>query len=862
TIGTLSGFVGSERVTATGSAEAFSSGNVGGYTTSVAYTLADGSSGGKAANYTLAPTSGVSGSVTAKALSISAPSIAAKTYDGSTAAGVLTIGTLSGFVGSETVTATGTAAAFSSANVGAATSTVSYTLGNGANGGLATNYSLASTPNVNGSITAKALTVAGATAQSKTYDGTTAATITGSTLVGVVGGETVTVGGGGLFASRTVGVAKAVTAQLVLGGAAAGNYTLTQPTGLTADITAKQLTLTGAAAQNKTYDGTTAATITGTLSGVVTGDSVAYVGSGTFASANRGTAIAVTPNLSIYSPTGASSTNYTIAQPAGLTANITIGQQSIAAVNIGTRIIGGSITMPATSSQGQAVSYASSDPSIASVSGSVITFNAAGFAKITASAAGTGNYEAYSYTQTVKVLAAVDAAAITLGAGDVVVLGYNAAANNPDYITLMFLRDLTPGTTFFVSDNEVIATGGSTFADLNEAEASFTVKSGQVVSAGTVLTLPWGTGTQTTDQYDWTVADSSPGLGAGGDEIYIYNAAAITDTRPTSFIFGVAYGSSPSQRPNGLVDGQTFIRPTGDTMRYKTSGATYAGAPATLRSAIGNTGINWESGDPQVPTVANYTFLLPQPQLVTFTAPGAKTYGDASFQLSASAFSGGQVAFVSSDSTVASIVGTTVTILKAGSATITASVAGNDQFLAASATQSLTVAQKGITVTADAKSKTYGDADPALTYVAAGLVGSDTLAGSLGRAAGQSVGTYAINVGSLANPNYSISSFTGANLVVNAKALTITAGVVTKAGNQTLSGGPGSTAFTASGLVTGETIGSVSIGYGAAGTAGYNGGASGTYADQVIPSAATGGTFTGSNYTIGYVSGSIIVNSS
>ncbi|NDE18544.1 hypothetical protein EBZ80_26925, partial [bacterium] len=56
----------------------------------------------------------------------------------------MTVGTLSGFVGSETVTATGSASAYSSANVGSYSTTVTYTLTNGTNGGLASNYSLAS----------------------------------------------------------------------------------------------------------------------------------------------------------------------------------------------------------------------------------------------------------------------------------------------------------------------------------------------------------------------------------------------------------------------------------------------------------------------------------------------------------------------------------------------------------------------------------------------------------------------------------------------------------------------------------------------------------------------------------------------
>ena len=77
---------------------------------------------------------------------------------------------------------------------------------------------------------------------------------------------------------------------------------------------------------------------------------------------------------------------------------------------------------------------------------------------------------------------------------------------------------------------------------------------------------------------------------------------------------------------------------------------------------------------------------------------------------------------------------------------------------------------KPITVTADAKTKTYGDADPALTYTVndGGLVGSDTLTGALARAAGTDVGTYAIGLGTLANGNYAIT-FVGANLEITKK---------------------------------------------------------------------------------------------
>jgi hypothetical protein len=67
-----------------------------------------------------------------------------------------------------------------------------------------------------------------------------------------------------------------------------------------------------------------------------------------------------------------------------------------------------------------------------------------------------------------------------------------------------------------------------------------------------------------------------------------------------------------------------------------------------------------------------------------------------------------------------------------------------------------------LTVTADPQSKTYGDADPALTYTVSGLVNGDTesgvITGSLDRNLGEDVGNYSIVQGTLdAGLNYVIN---------------------------------------------------------------------------------------------------------
>ncbi|GAA4274338.1 hypothetical protein GCM10022258_36340 [Aquimarina gracilis] len=86
----------------------------------------------------------------------------------------------------------------------------------------------------------------------------------------------------------------------------------------------------------------------------------------------------------------------------------------------------------------------------------------------------------------------------------------------------------------------------------------------------------------------------------------------------------------------------------------------------------------------------------------------------------------------------------------------------------------LTIGQRAIEVTADAKNKEYGNADPAFTYqiTSGSLAGSDTLTGNLDRATGEDVGTYAINQGTLDNSNYAIT-FIGNDLSITVRTILV-----------------------------------------------------------------------------------------
>ncbi|RYY98198.1 MAG: hypothetical protein EOO11_08745 [Chitinophagaceae bacterium] len=94
----------------------------------------------------------------------------------------------------------------------------------------------------------------------------------------------------------------------------------------------------------------------------------------------------------------------------------------------------------------------------------------------------------------------------------------------------------------------------------------------------------------------------------------------------------------------------------------------------------------------------------------------------------------------------------------------------------------LAITQRPITLTADPKSKVYGDADPALTAKVTGgtLVGNDAATGSLSRAPGANVGRYAILKGTYTyGSNYS-ETFVGDSLTISPRPITLTADALGK----------------------------------------------------------------------------------
>jgi len=268
--------------------------------------------------------SDVMATITPKTVSIKNTSVKNKVYDGTTNAEVLYAGIIEGVIENDNVNIEIGNANFIDKNIGLNKQVIftDFAL----TGSDAGNYILYAQPiNAIANITPKELNITGISVEDKVYNGTTDAITTGYlNLEGIVEGE-------GLlwtinsirFADKNAGDNKQIIVDITLDGLNKDNYIICEPN-LTASIAKKSVSILGITVDNKFYDGTTIATISGTpiLSEVISGDDV-YVSMGRarFLDAKIGFNKPVMfSNFGIY---GTNANNYElIGQPENATANI------------------------------------------------------------------------------------------------------------------------------------------------------------------------------------------------------------------------------------------------------------------------------------------------------------------------------------------------------------------------------------------------------------------------------------------------------------------------------------------------------------------------------------------------------------
>jgi|CXWL01.1.fsa_nt_gi hypothetical protein len=551
--------------------------------------------GAQAGNYALVQPTGLTATISAKALTASGLTAAGKVYDTTTsvtlsgaavlqtpeAPGIGTTADGKAYTG-DTVSLNGTASgAFASKAVGVAKPvTVS---GLSLSGAQATNYTL-TPPTPTADITPAGLAVAGVTANSRAYNATTVATLVtgGATLVGVLGGDTVilTTGGAtGAFADKNVGIAKPVTvAGLATTGADAGNYALSQPT-TSATITTAGLTVSGITASNKVYDTTTVATLaTGSaaLAGIFGGDAVTLNvagASGVFADETVGNGKTVT--VSGLTHAGTDGGNYTLAQPT-TTANVTAAGLTVTGITASNKVY--DATTAATLATGSAalVGVLSGDTVTLNVAGASGTFanKTVGNGKtVTAAGLATGGGDAGNYTLTQPTTTAdITPAGLT-------VTGVTANDKAYDSTTAATLATGSAALSGVLgSDAVTLGVVGSTgvFADPN-------VGNGKPVTVSGMTTSGADAGNYTLTQPAASASITAAGLTVTGITAAskVYDATTPATVNVAGAILGGVLGSDVVTLSTGGASGAFATKVVGVNKPVTVSGLTIAGAQAT-----------------------------------------------------------------------------------------------------------------------------------------------------------------------------------------------------------------------------------------------------------------------------------------
>ena len=764
--GSLAGLVGGETLGFSGQTAAFADKNAGNAKTVTVSgtTLLDGT--GSASNYTVVNPTGLTASITPKALTVAGQVAGNKVYDGNAVAQLLG-GSLVGLVEGETLAIGGQTAAFADKNAGnAKTVTVSgTTLLDGT--GSASNYTVSNPTGLTASITKKALTVTGQVAGSKVYDGNAVAQLLGGSLVGLVADETLAIGGQtAAFADKNAGNAKVVTVSgttLLDGTGSASNYTVVNPTGLTASITPKALTVTGQVAGNKVYDGNAVAQISGgSLVGLVGGETLGFSGqTAAFADKNAGNAKTVTVSGTTLLDGTGSASNYTVVNPAGLTASITpkaltvtgqVAGNKVYDGNAVTQLLGGSLVGLVDGETlaigGQTAAFADKN------AGNAKTVTVSGTTLLD----GTGSASNYTVVNPTGLTASITPKAVTVAgqvAGSKVYDG-NAVAQ------------LLGGSLVGLVDGETLAIGGQTaaFSDKNVANAKTVTVSGTTLLDGTGSASNYTVVNPTGLTASITPASISAISGiVAANKVYDGGTAASLNLAGASF--------------NGMVAGDVLSLGSGPVL------GTFSDKNAALGKTVVISGLGLAGADAGnyvlASSLASTTATI-TPAALTVSASGVNKVYDASTTAAVSLrdnrIANDQLSIASNGASFSDKnagVGKTVTV---AGIRLSGTDAGN-YVVNTSASTTATISQAALTVKVDNTEKDQGRVNPDFSAGYSGLLGGDTLAAEVSgnlafstlATTASAAGNYLVSASGQASNNYALNYVDGVLKVKPTEAL-------------------------------------------------------------------------------------------
>ncbi|MCF8078952.1 MAG: hypothetical protein K9K88_06700 [Desulfobacterales bacterium] len=788
--------------------------------------------GGLASNYKPITTTGSSVDVTARPVTLTAPSVT-KTYDGlliyATTAGDLNAITLSGpLAGTDTVSAA--TITYTDKNAGTNNKTVNLNAATIDDGNSGANYTVTLAGNTTSTITALGIT-GSITAADKVYDGNNLATITGRSLTGALGTDDVTyTGGTATFSDKNVAAGKTVTGTgLSLTGADAGNYTVNTTTTTLADITPAPLGI-AANSTSKIYGDTVS--FTGTefgSSGLKNGETV-----GSVSLASAGAAATAGVAGSPYDITASAATGGTF-DPGNYTISYFDGALGVIpaplgiAANSATRLYGDA--NPAFSAT--YTGFQNGETTDALTGALALTTPAVAISNVGSYAIIPSGQSSTNYT-----------ISYVNGKLSVTPAPLGIAANSTSKIY---------GDTVSFTGAEFSSTGlknGETIGNVSLASAGATATAGVAGSPYDITASAAAGGTF--DASNYTISYVEGALGVIPAPLGIAaNSTSKIYGETVSFI-GAEFSSTGLK--NSETIGSVSLASAGAAADADVVGSPY---DITASAAAGGT---FDAGNYTISYVDGSLGVIPAGLLGIAANAAAKTYDGL-------AYSGGNgvnyTGFQAGD-TPDSLDGTleyggsSQGAVNVGTYSIIPFGQSSPNYEIVYVNGKLSVIPAPLGIAANSATRLYGEANPAFSATYTGFQNGETpstaLTGALMFATpaipASNVDNYAITPSGQSSTNYTISYVDG-TLGVTPAPLGIAANSISKTYGSTVSFTGAE--FSSTGLKNGETVGSVNLA--SAGTAPTAGVAGSPY--DITASSATGGTFNAANYTISYVDGAL-----
>ena len=427
-------------------------------------------------------------------------------------------------------------------------------------------------------VTVKELTIAGLTANNKTYDGTTDANLSGTaTLNGVVGSEEVSIdaaNANAAFATASVGTATNVTATgYVISGADVANYTLAQPSELSANITTAELTVT---AQGGTRG-----------MGEANPDFVlvyeGFVNSEDESALTTLPVTATTANMDSPNGTydiivsGGEATNYSFVYVSG---TLSVGYQTISFSAISDAAYGDADFAPtATASSNLTVTFTTSDANVATIANGKIHIVGIGTCTIYADQAGNDAY----------TTAPQQEQSLTITAKELTVDGYTASNKTYDGTTDASLSG-TPTLNGVVGSDEVsidVANASAAFATASVGTAISVTTSGYALSGADAANYTLAQASElsadiTTTELTVTAQDTNRKVGeVNPDFVLVYEGFVNSEDKSALTTLPVAGTTADQNSPAGTYD---ITVSGGEATNY---GFVYVAGTLTVADGVG-----------------------------------------------------------------------------------------------------------------------------------------------------------------------------------------------------------------------------------------------------------------------------------